>query len=66
TLGQLLYYFMLQTAYAGAMLDIDAYNQPGVEEGKNATYALFGRQGYESKRQELDNAVKPNTKYIIG
>ena len=43
TLGQLLMYFMLQTAYAGALLNIDTFNQPGVEEGKNATYALLGR-----------------------
>ena len=56
--------FMLKTAYCGAMLNIDTYNQPGVEEGKNATYALFGRAGYEAKRKELTSAKKSD-KYII-
>ena len=42
TLGQLLMLFMMQTAYCGELLNIDAFNQPGVEEGKNATYALLG------------------------
>ena len=46
TIGQLLYLFEMETAYAGAMLNIDTFNQPGVEGGKNATYALFGKKGY--------------------
>ncbi len=65
TLGQLLYFFELETAYAGEMLGIDTYNQPGVEGGKNATYALLGKQGYEEKRVELENAPKKNNKFII-
>ncbi len=65
TLGQLLMYFMLQTAYAGALLHIDTFNQPGVEEGKNATYALLGRPGYDEKRTELANAPQKQNKYII-
>ncbi|MFI3229484.1 MAG: glucose-6-phosphate isomerase [Bacillota bacterium] len=54
TIGQLMMFFMLQTAYIGAMFDIDTFNQPGVEEGKNATYALLGRAGYEEKAKELN------------
>lgn len=65
TVGQLLMFFMLETAYAGAMLDIDTYNQPGVEEGKNATYALLGRKGYEEKAAELNSRPEKNPKYII-
>ena len=65
TMGQLMMFFMLQTAYTGALLDIDTFNQPGVEEGKNATYALLGRAGYEEKAAEL-KAKKPKTEnYII-
>ena len=29
-------------------------DQPGVEEGKNGTYGLMGRAGYEGKRQEIE------------
>jgi len=65
TLGQLLYFFEVATAYAGELLNIDAFDQPGVEEGKNATYAMFGRPGYEAKKAELDSAPAKDSKYVI-
>lgn len=64
-LGQLLYFFMLETAYCGAMLGIDTFNQPGVEEGKKATFALFDRKGFEAKKAELQSAKKKSDKFII-
>ena len=64
TLGELLFMLELATAYAGEMFGIDTFNQPGVEEGKNATYALFGRVGYEDKKKELDSAPKKKEKFI--
>ena len=64
-IGALIYMMELQTAYAGAMFDIDVYNQPGVEGGKNATYALFGRKGYEQKAEEIRSAQPDDSKYII-
>jgi glucose-6-phosphate isomerase len=57
--------FELQTAYAGAMLNIDTFNQPGVEEGKKATFALLGKAGYEQKKAELDSLPAKNEAYII-
>ncbi len=65
TIGQILYFFELATAYAGELLCINAFDQPGVEEGKNATYAMFGRPGYEEKKKELDAIPKKNETYII-
>ncbi len=65
TVGELFMFFMMQTAYIGAMLNIDTYNQPGVEEGKNATYALLGRKGYEKKAEELNSRPQKQEKYII-
>lgn len=65
TLGQLMMFFMLQTAYTGALMNIDTFNQPGVEEGKNATYALLGREGYEAKKEELNSRKEKDAKYII-
>ena len=64
TIGELLYMFEMQTAFAGAMLGIDTFNQPGVEGGKNATYALFGKKGYEDTKAQLDNAPFKDTNYI--
>ena len=66
TLGQLLMLFMLETAYCGALLNIDTFNQPGVEEGKKATFALFDRKGFEEKKKELQSAKAKSDKYIIG
>ena len=64
TLGQLLFMFELETAYCGAMLNINTFNQPGVEGGKNATYALFGRKGYEATKKEMENAPKKSEEYF--
>jgi glucose-6-phosphate isomerase len=64
TIGELLYMFEMQTAYTGAMLNIDTFNQPGVEGGKNATYALFGKAGYENVREEMSKAPKKIDKFI--
>ena len=47
------------------MLNIDPFNQPGVEEGKNATYALLGRPGYEEKANELKAGTKKFKKYMM-
>ena len=53
TIGQLMMLFELATAYAGELLGVNAYDQPGVEEGKNMTYALLGKKGYEAKLEEM-------------
>ena len=68
TIGELMYFYELETAYVGAMMGIDTFNQPGVEEGKNATYALLGRPGYEEKRNELDARPKKMRQiyYLMG
>ena len=64
TIGELLFMFEMETAFTGAMLNIDTFNQPGVEGGKNATYALFGRKGYEKVKEEMDAAPKKKAEYI--
>jgi glucose-6-phosphate isomerase len=52
-LGQLFYLFEFQTALSGELYGIDAFDQPGVEAGKQAAYALMGRSGYERQRSRL-------------
>lgn len=51
--AQLLYMFEVQTAIAGELYKINTFNQPGVEQAKNYTYALMGRAGYEDSAQTL-------------
>jgi glucose-6-phosphate isomerase len=53
SMGALIYMFEMATAIAGELYDIDAFNQPGVELCKEATYAIMGRPGYERLAREL-------------
>lgn len=52
-IAQLLYMLEVQTAIAGELYNINAFDQPGVEQAKNYTYALMGRAGYEESAQTL-------------
>jgi glucose-6-phosphate isomerase len=58
TLGQLIYLFEFQTALSGELYGIDAFDQPGVEAGKVAAYALMGRKGYEKEARRLRRELK--------
>jgi len=65
SVGALLYLLEMQTAYAGELYDINAFDQPGVELGKVNTYALMGRKGYEAKRREVEQAARSNPKFVV-
>ena len=55
--GQLLYMLEVQTAIAGELYNINTFDQPGVEQAKNYTYALMGRAGYEESSQVLQEKM---------
>ena len=61
-IGSLLFAFELQTVIASTFYGVDPFNQPGVEEGKKATYALMGRDGYDEKRKEMTENIKESYK----
>ena len=61
-MGQLLYMFEIQTAITGALYNIDAFDQPGVEQSKNYTYALMGRVGYEDSAHEVNSKLQDSVK----
>ena len=67
TVGQLLYFFELVTAYAGALLNINTFNQPGVEESKIAAYAVMGYDSevHTAKREEMKNRPARTEEYIL-
>lgn len=48
TIGQLLMMLEIATVYAGGLYGIDPLDQPGVELGKQLTYGLMGRRGYDA------------------
>lgn len=45
TVAQLLYMLEVETAMAGRLYNINAFNQPGVEEGKKIARRLMGGEG---------------------
>ncbi|NRA56887.1 MAG: glucose-6-phosphate isomerase [Phycisphaerales bacterium] len=53
TVGQFMMLWQVATAYAGLMLGVDAYDQPAVELGKKATFALMGKPGFEELAARL-------------
>ena len=53
--GALIYMLELATAYAGELFEINAFDQPGVELGKQLTYGLMGRAGFEDKKKETED-----------
>ena len=57
TVGQFIYLYEVTTSLAGALFGINPYDQPAVELGKDATFALMDRAGYE----ELAQRIQPLT-----
>lgn len=49
--------FEVQTAIAGELYNINTFDQPGVEQAKNYTYALMGRDGYEESAHMLQERM---------
>ena len=47
TLGELFMLMSVATIYAGALYDVNPLDQQGVEMGKQLTYGLMGREGYD-------------------
>ncbi len=64
-IGQLLYLLEAQTLYAGGLYGVDPLDQPGVEAGKVATYALMGRKGYERQREEIAREIATDERYLL-
>lgn len=64
TVGQYLYMMELAVAIMGEHYGVDAFDQPGVEAGKIAAYALMGRAGFEARRQEIEASKKRAPKRV--
>ncbi len=65
TIGQLLYMYEVQTVFAGHLYSINSLDQPGVEAGKQYTYGMLGRDGFEEKKKEVEQFPAKDKKYIL-
>lgn len=61
-LGQLFMMLEIATVFAGYLLNINPFDQPGVEDGKVSTYALMGKDGFEQRRAELETVKEERFK----
>lgn len=64
-MGQLFHFFEIATAFTGFLYGINPFNQPGVEEGKNFTYGMMGRKGYEAKKEEVKKAREKKMRWKV-
>lgn len=53
SLGSLFYFYEFTCGVSGYILGVNPFNQPGVESYKANMFALLGKPGYESQREEL-------------
>lgn len=63
--GGLVMLLELATAYAGQLYGVDAFNQPGVELGKQFAYALLGRPGADVAKKEWDTLPSPDPRWSV-
>ena len=56
-LGELIYFFEMACAVSGYMLDVNPFDQPGVEAYKKNMFALLGKKGYEEQTAELNKRL---------
>ena len=57
TLGQLIYFFEYACGLSGYLLDVNPFDQPGVEAYKKNMFALLGKPGYEDMGQALQEKL---------
>ena len=56
-LGELIYFFEKACAISGYVLDVNPFDQPGVESYKKNMFALLGKPGYESEKDALEKRL---------
>ena len=49
TIGELIYFFEKACAMSAELLEVNPFNQPGVEKYKTNMFELLGKPGYEKK-----------------
>ncbi len=57
-LGQLVYFYEFSCALSGYVLDVNPFDQPGVEAYKKNMFALLGKPGFEKQTEELRDRLK--------
>jgi len=65
TVGQFIMLWEAATTLAGRLLNVNPYDQPAVQTGKDYTFALMGRPGYEKQRRSYEKfAARYSERYV--
>lgn len=64
-IGRFIYLYEVTTSFAGALFGINPYDQPAVELGKEATFALMGREGFEELGRQIQPFTEIDSDFII-
>lgn len=56
-LGYLIYFFEKACAMSGYLLEVNPFDQPGVESYKKNMFALLGKPGFEKEKEELEKRI---------
>lgn len=57
-LGALVFFWEYTTALTGRLMEINPFDQPGVEQGKRYTYGLMGRESFDKDAEEAKTFFK--------
>ncbi len=57
-LGQVIYFYEKACAISGLLLEVNPFNQPGVEAYKKNMFALLGKPGYEKETEAIQQRLK--------
>lgn len=57
-IGQLIYFFERACGISGLLLEVNPFNQPGVEAYKKNMFALLGKPGYEAETEAMRERLK--------
>jgi glucose-6-phosphate isomerase len=56
-IGQLIYFFEMACAISGYMINVNPFDQPGVEAYKRNMFALLGKPGFEKETEEIKKHI---------
>ena len=65
SLGGLMMLLQIATVYAGHFYGIDPMDQPGVELGKQLTYGIMGRPGFDEATAEWEGRTPKDDAFVV-
>ncbi|MDD5063298.1 MAG: glucose-6-phosphate isomerase [Phycisphaerae bacterium] len=65
TVGQFIYLYEVTTSLAGALFGIDPYDQPAVELGKEAAFALMGKNDFKKLAQQIQPLTEVDGDFLV-